>query len=149
MAEGAAPSAPAASATPPSSVPSAPSAVESSPRLPGVLPDPEPSLPPPPSSEDAGDVRQPDVPAVEAKPRFKFAGEEFDSQEAAEQNFRSLRGQYKPLQSLAKQLGGLEKIPSTLSSAAESARDDGDGRYGLRRHADREGLACRRRQDGG
>lgn len=32
------------------------------------------------------------------KEKFKFAGEEFDSREAAEQNIRSLRGMFKPLQ---------------------------------------------------
>ena len=54
--------------------------------------------------------------------KFKFAGEEFDSREAAEQNLRSLRGQYKPLQGLARSLGGIDKIAPTLTSAAESAR---------------------------
>lgn len=55
-------------------------------------------------------------------PKFKFGGEEFDSQEAAEQNFRSLRGQFRPLQSLARSLGGVDKIQPIFVQAAESAR---------------------------
>lgn len=54
--------------------------------------------------------------------RFKFAGEEFDTQELAEQNFRSLRGQFKPVTTLAQQLGGMEKIVPEFHRAAESAR---------------------------
>lgn len=130
MAEGAAAAGSAAPAAPTSSAPSgapaaaSPDAAFGPPPsgLPGVIPDSEsPSLP----SSDGADARQSDVPEVEAAkpPRFKFAGEEFDSQEAAEQNFRSLRGQYKPLQALGKQLGGMDRIPSTLSEAALSARE--------------------------
>lgn len=54
--------------------------------------------------------------------KYKFGGEEFESQEAAEQNFRSLRGQYRPIQSLARSLGGVDKIVPHLGQAAESAR---------------------------
>jgi hypothetical protein len=57
-----------------------------------------------------------------ATPKFKFGGEEFDSREAAEQNFKSLRGQYRPLQALARSLGGIDKIQTTFQQAAESAR---------------------------
>lgn len=107
-------------------------------RLPGVFPDGDP-FPAPPGS--GGPQRGPDgrfvagaspaaapaagehtlEPAAPAE-RFKFAGEEFESQSAAEQNFKSLRGQFKPIQALAKHLGGVDKIATTLSSAAESAR---------------------------
>lgn len=61
---------------------------------------------------------------LEATPptKYRFAGEEFESAEAAEQNFKSLRGQFKPLTQLAKSLGGIDKIPATLTRAAESAR---------------------------
>lgn len=61
----------------------------------------------------------------DAKPqpsKFKFAGEDYDSQEAAEQNVRSLRGQFRPVQSLARSLGGVDKIVPRFSEAAESAR---------------------------
>lgn len=54
--------------------------------------------------------------------KFKFGGIEFDSQEAAEQNFRSLRGEFKPLSQLAKSLGGMTEIAPTLQRAADSAR---------------------------
>jgi hypothetical protein len=54
--------------------------------------------------------------------KFKFAGEEFADQATAEQNFKSLRGQFKPLQQLARSLGGVEKIAPHLTQAAESAR---------------------------
>lgn len=54
--------------------------------------------------------------------KFKFAGEEYDSQEAAEQNVRSLRGQYRPVQSLARQVGGMEHIAPKFVEAAASAR---------------------------
>jgi hypothetical protein len=64
---------------------------EGDPAKPAVEPAPEPP-------------QDPNAPAV-----FKFAGEEFASQEAAEQNFKSLRGQFKPLNDAA-------------HGAAESAR---------------------------
>jgi hypothetical protein len=63
--------------------------------------------------------------AADPKPqsaKFKFAGEEFASQHEAEQNFRSLRGQFKPITSLARSLGGVDKIIPQFQSAAESAR---------------------------
>lgn len=65
---------------------------------------------------------QPPVPPTPPAAKFKFGGEEFDTQEAAEQNFRSLRGQYRPVQSLARQLGGVEHIVPRFSEAAASAR---------------------------
>lgn len=64
---------------------------------------------------------QPD-PAKPATTKFKFAGEEFDSSEAAEQNFKSLRGQFRPVQALARSLGGIDKIVPQFTGAAESAR---------------------------
>lgn len=71
------------------------------PPLPGEEPAPEPTTP----------------------QRFKFAGEEWDSQEIAEQNFRSLRGQFKPL---TQKLQAIEaehrQATETLHRAAESAR---------------------------
>lgn len=63
---------------------------------------------------------QPTPPPPTAK--FKFAGEEYESQEAAEQNVRSLRGQYRPVQSLARQVGGIEHIAPEFAKAAASAR---------------------------
>lgn len=114
--------------------------IPSRPQLPGVFPD---EGDPFPSDQAASPSRGPDgrflaspssatsptAPAgehsqqLEPKPaKFKFGGEEFDSAEAAEQNFKSLRGQYKPIQQLARQLGGIEKVPETLTRAAESAR---------------------------
>lgn len=64
-----------------------------------------PSLPAPPTPDG--------VEAVKSAPqKFKFAGEEYDSQEAAEQNLRSLRGQFK----------GLTEKASERDSAAHSAR---------------------------
>lgn len=121
------------------------------PSLPGVFPDDDPfPLPPsrtaatsdPAKQGEPGPARGPDgrflapssatdgagehaLEAVDPKPasaRYKFAGEEFASQEAAEQNFKSLRGQFRPIQALARQLGGIEKIQTTLESAADSAR---------------------------
>lgn len=110
------------------------------PPLPGVFPDddPFPSPPSPPGvhvptrgSDGRFVAPTPTVgehtleratPPEPPASKFKFAGEEFDSQEAAEQNFRSLRGQFKPLQSVAKQVGGVDKIPTVLRQAAESAR---------------------------
>lgn len=61
----------------------------------------------------------PPKPGEETKPtptKFKFGGAEFESQEEAEQNFRSLRGQFKPL------VERTQKAESELSRAAESAR---------------------------
>jgi hypothetical protein len=116
------------------------------PRLPGVFPDDDP-FPYPPSSDadppaaSALPPRGPDgrfvapsssatpagehtpEPAKEPAPtRFKFAGEEFESQAAAEQNFKSLRGQFKPLQSLARSVGGVEQVVPKFAEAAASAR---------------------------
>lgn len=54
--------------------------------------------------------------------KFKFGGEEFESQSAAEQNFKTLRGQYRPVQTLARSLGGVDKIVPQFALAAESAR---------------------------
>lgn len=60
--------------------------------------------------------------APDSAAEFEFAGERFPSREAAEQNFKSLRGQYKPLQGLAKQLGGVQHVVPRFVAAAESAR---------------------------
>lgn len=68
-------------------------------------------IPQPPAGEEA---QEEDSHARPAK--FKFAGEEFDSEEAAAQNFKSLRGQFKPLQDRAHQ------AEIILGKAAESAR---------------------------
>ncbi len=82
-----------------------------------------------PSAEDgAGDhtleagagQRQDASPPTATK--FKFGGVEFESQAAAEQNFRTLRGEYKPITQLAKSLGGIDKVAPTLQRASESAR---------------------------
>jgi hypothetical protein len=51
--------------------------------------------------------------------KYKWAGEEFDSQEAAEQNFKSLRGQFKPLAAKAAKAAEHE---AQLVLAAKSAR---------------------------
>lgn len=48
--------------------------------------------------------------------KFKFAGEEFESQEAAEQSIRSLRGMFKPMQ---ERLANAERL---AAQAAEEAR---------------------------
>lgn len=117
--------------------------------LPGVFPDGDPFPSPPPDRPPDGDAtsapqRGPDgrfvaatssaapsgehtLKPAEATPpapvsKFKFAGEEFESQEAAEQNFKTLRGQYKPLQALARSLGGVDKVVPQFTQAAESAR---------------------------
>lgn len=124
-------------------VPAAPRKAKPIPSLPGVIPDADfPSFGAPsdagtssgqrardasgrflpgsaPGQDDAGDH------TLEATPpptKFKFGGEEFDSQDAAEQNFRSMRGQFKAINSLAKSLGGIDKVVPTLQSAADSAR---------------------------
>lgn len=55
--------------------------------------------------------------------KFKFAGEEWESQEKAEQNFRSLRGQFKPLLERMTAIESAHKESTeTLHRAAESAR---------------------------
>lgn len=112
--------------------------------LPGVLPDEgDASVPPPhptdgprPRGSDGRFVAAPSTAAdgageptleVAASPaapaeKFAFADEEFESRSAAEQNFRSLRGQFKPIQSLARTLGGMDRIVPTLTAAADSAR---------------------------
>jgi len=114
------------------------------PSLPGVFPDDDP-FPTEPSADGKSGVapRGPDgrflasssatSPSVTehaletgtdpatAEP-FEFAGERFESREKAEQNFKSLRGQFKPVQALARTVGGVDRIAPTLSSAAASAR---------------------------
>lgn len=71
----------------------------------------------PPAQDAAGDHTGDSAPG-----RFVFGGVQFASREAAEQNFRSLRGEHKPIMGLAKQLGGIDKIAPTLTRASESAR---------------------------
>jgi hypothetical protein len=73
-------------------------------------------------SSDANVAEHTLEPAPPTPAKFKFADEEYESQQAAEHNFKTLRGHFKPVQALAKQLGGIDKIAPTLSSAAESAR---------------------------
>lgn len=109
--------------------------------LPGVFPDDDPfPAPPPDGASPPGPARGPDgrfvaatstapVEGEHSKPqgepqpaKFKIAGEEYDSQEAFEQHFKSLRGNFKPLQSLAKSLGGVDKVVPQFAAAAESAR---------------------------
>lgn len=81
------------------------------------------SATPAPPSQEPGDHTLEPTKAEEPPPsKFKFAGEEFDSQEVAEQNFKSLRGQFKPIQQLAREVGGLDKIAPMFNRAAESAR---------------------------
>lgn len=119
------------------------------PSLPGVFPDDDPFPLPPSESVAASDpaklgtsaIRGPDgrfvaapspatadtgeyppQPGQPQSAKFKIAGEEHASQEVFEQQYKSLKGQYRPLQSLARSLGGIEKIAPTLQSAAESAR---------------------------
>lgn len=76
-----------------------------------------------PAATDGGERALEAATPAEPKPvKFKFGGEEFDSQDAAEQNFKSLRGQFRPLQSLARSLGGIDKIQPVFAQAAESAR---------------------------
>lgn len=120
------------------------------PSLPGVFPDGDP-FPAPPGGEtsDAGSAQTGPVPArgpdgrfvagappaapagehaperqpAEAKPTpFEFAGEKFASKAEAEQNLKSLRGQFKPLQALARSIGGIDKVVGHVVAAAESAR---------------------------
>lgn len=113
-------------------------------RLPGVFPDDGDPFPSPPSSDKAGAARPRDAsgrfvpdapsgtegapPAEEhtgesdqppPKPKVKFLGEDFDSMEAVEQNVKSLRGQFKPLQQKAAQA---DQFRAQLGQAAESAR---------------------------
>lgn len=73
------------------------------PTIPGQRPDPAPE-------PDA----VPELP--EAKPKFKFAGKEWDTAEAAEQYFRSMEGRHKPIQQKA------TEYEAKLVKAAESAR---------------------------
>lgn len=113
--------------------------IPSRPRLPGVDPDIEalPSAEPPSSAERdpltgrfkaAGDPATSDnrvdtlEPSPATTPKFKMAGEEWESQAAFEKNFKTLRGNFKPLQVVAKQVGGIEQVVPTLMKAAESAR---------------------------
>ena len=118
------------------------------PPLPGVFPDDDPfpaSAPQPadsPSTSSGERQRGPDGRFVASPPtpvagepaseqreatpptpaKIKIAGEEWDSQEAFEQNFKSMRGSFKPLMGIAKHLGGVDKIVPHLTQAAESAR---------------------------
>lgn len=117
-----------------------------SPPLPGVFPDDDP-FPAPPSAPDAerpsaaAPPRGPDgrfVAASATSPvegehprpqsetpqpeRFRIAGEEYESQAAFEQQFKSLRGQFKSVQALARSLGGMEQVVPHFQRAAESAR---------------------------
>lgn len=70
------------------------------PKLPGIRPDAAPEIP--------------DAP--EAKPKFKFAGKEYDSAEAAEAEYKSIMGRVQPTQRK------LAETEGTLVKAAESAR---------------------------
>lgn len=116
--------------------------------LPGVYPDGDPFPSPPPGesagAEGAQRERGPDGRFVAASStatdgghtrqgteerqepptpsKYKFAGEDFDSQAAAEQSFKTLRGQFKPVQQLARSLGGIDKVVPRFAEAAESAR---------------------------
>jgi hypothetical protein len=72
---------------------------------------------PEPRAMDAADGEAPEIPPPpEAKPKFKFAGREFDTQEAAEHYVKSMEGRYKPVQQKATETEG------QLVRAAESAR---------------------------
>lgn len=139
--------APAPGAAPETTAPAAPARgtlrpIPPPPPLPGVLPD-DPSAPSPrdaashpPAGDRArgpngrflpGDATPPESATLEGEhtqpqERYRFAGDEFDSQEHAEQSFRTLRGQFKPVMGLAKQLGGVDKIAPTIERAAASAR---------------------------
>lgn len=71
---------------------------------------------PKPTAVEAPDG-EPTIPELpEAKPKFKFAGREFDSQEAAEHFVKSMEGRYKPIQEAA------TRHEAQLVKAAESAR---------------------------
>jgi len=102
----------------------------SRPRLPGVLEDgPEDASTPEAQAARARDAKgrftadgtpvvakpdkaapvegEPVIPdAPEAKPKFKFAGREFDTLEAAEHYVKSMEGRYKPVQQKATELDG-------------------------------------------
>jgi hypothetical protein len=65
---------------------------------------------------------EPGTPEPAATAPFEFAGEKFESKEKAEQQVKTLKGMYRPLQALARSVGGINKIPAALSGAAESAR---------------------------
>jgi hypothetical protein len=81
---------------------------------PNAAPTADPSAPPAPGDPDA---------TVPPASKFKFAGEEWESQEKAEQNFRSLRGQFKPLADrVARVEAEAKETTATLHRAAESAR---------------------------
>jgi hypothetical protein len=67
------------------------------------------------SSDTGEELVSPALPDGEIQPepapaKFKFAGEEFESQDKAEQNFKTLRGMYKADQAKIKQLG--EYVPA-------------------------------------
>lgn len=116
-----------------------PKVIKPIPRLPGVLEDgPQDASSPEESAARARDAKgrflkaepdtvgKPEPRAVEvtdgipdlpeAKPKFKFAGREFDSQEAAEHFVKSMEGRYKPIQEAA------TRHEAQLVKAAESAR---------------------------
>lgn len=121
------------------------------PPLPGVLPDADSAAPPrdaagtppagvrprgpdgrflsgdaatssEPAAPDAGEHTQPQEGDTPPTPKFKFAGREYESQAQAEQAHRTLQGHFKPLMSIARSLGGIDKIVPHLRSAADSAR---------------------------
>lgn len=135
-AEGQTPATPGAQSAQPKTIKPIPS---SRPRLPGVLEDgPEDASSPEavaarardekgrfartadgtPVVEKATESATPEVPdAPEAKPKFKFAGREFDSPEAAEHWVKSMEGRYKPIQQKA------TESEAELQKAAFSARE--------------------------
>lgn len=139
---GASPAAPATSTPSTDAAPAAKAKPTAKPiRLPGVFPDDDP-FPSPPSSDKAPAARPRDAsgrfapdapseagrePAAEehtgepepSRAKLKFLGEDFDSIEAVEQNVKSLRGQFKPLQAKAAQA---DHFRAQLGQAAESAR---------------------------
>jgi hypothetical protein len=71
------------------------------------------------AGEPASGRSEPPKPAAD---KIKFAGEEWDSNDAIEQNFKSLRGTFKPVAGLARHLGGMDRIVPKFTEAAESAR---------------------------
>lgn len=70
-------------------------------------------IPEPPEKPKAPEEAKPEEKAPQ---KFKFAGKEFDSAEAAEQSFKSLQGMFKPLQER------VSRAEQLAEKAAESAR---------------------------
>lgn len=103
------------SPTPPGDAPGRPSRGPDGRFLPGTSPAQD-------AAEHTLEPANADAPAPEPVSKFKFAGEEYDSQAAAEQQVRTLRGQFKPVQALARNLGGMEHIVPKFTEAATSAR---------------------------